>query len=337
MPTAPSKPGRTCPNCSAFVPVGRRSCISCRLEVSKMDGYLAAKNAAKKRGFATTQVENSGPPFFLRPGFIIKTLVVLAIVGGVAYLFRPKPPRYSFFPQSPTATVQDFLQDISAGDDKGFDRAYALVPDSVRDPKDSDEHENYVQIYDEMNKYFSAEFGPDWMTQTQLNPDPKDPNIIVAHVALETIHIHTADAVPADKKGQYGSRFGVTGIDEFNVAWAADFRQMEGIYGVVNGLTGSHSASDLIKSVAGTGMNNRHAPPMVKKIAILEVLRDPRNLNYRDVVQAYPFRTDPVVQNRLKMVASDSRYDDKVRQVAQECLDDRGGEWDQIKEEAGFE
>ena len=308
--SAPSKPGRTCPNCHAFVPAGRRTCLACRLEVSKMDGFLAAKNAAKKRGFASTQVENSGPPFFLRPGFIVKTVLLLAVIGLVAYYFRPRPPRYLMFPNTPTAAVQQFLQDISGGQDPDFDKAYALVPDSVRDPKNSDEHSDYVQIFDEMNKYFSNEFGPDWYTQTQLAPDAKDPNIIVAKVALETIHIHTADAVPAGKKAQDGAHFGVTAIDEFNVSWAAEFRQMEGLFAALKVVSyGDSAGGENLKAIMGTGESNRHDPPMIKKIRVLEVLRNPRAINYRDVVQAYPFRTDPVVQNRLKMITTDTRYD----------------------------
>ena len=335
MPTAPTKPGRTCPNCNAFVPAGRRSCISCRLEVAKMDGFLAAKNAAKRRGFSGTQVENNGPPFFLRGGFIAKVLFLLAIAAIVGYFFLPKPPRYMAFPGSPTATAQQFLQDISGGDDKGFNQAYALVPDSVRNPKSSDEHGDYVQIYDEMDKYFSDEFGPDWLTQTKLDADPNDPDIIVAHVALETIHIHTADQVPPDKKSQQGSHFGVTGIDEFSIAWAGDFQQMEGIMGSLHMLTGSDSAGRMLQGVLGAA-NNRHAPPMVKKIGILQVLRDPHYINYKDVVQAYPFRTDPVMQNRLELVTKDDRYDQQVRDVAQQVLDDKGPILDELKTEAGF-
>ncbi len=337
MPTAPPKPGRTCPNCSAFVPADRRACISCRLAVEKMDGFLAAQKAAKRRGFARTDVENSGPPFFLRVGFIIKAIFLLAIVAIVGYFFIPKPPRYMAFPNSPTGTVQQFLQDISAGDNPGFDKAYTLVPDSIRNLKNSDEHGDYVQIYDEMNKYFAGEFGTDWLTQTTFAADPNDPNVVVASVALETLHIHTADQVPPDKKSQQGSHFGITGIDEFSIAWAADFQQMEGIMGSLHMLTFGSGAGEQISGLISSFENNRHVAPMVKKIGVLEALHNPRNINYRQVMQAYPFRTDPVMRNRLALVTKDERYDEQTRSLAQQVLDDKGPILEELKTEAGFD
>src|SRR5215217_3091702 len=104
MPQAPvsNKPGRTCPNCHAFVPQGNPRCASCKLEVKQMDTFAAAKRAAMAKGKKGIQeASRTSPrvlPFFLRPGVIaLFILVVLAGVGGYK-LFGPKPPRYLTFP-----------------------------------------------------------------------------------------------------------------------------------------------------------------------------------------------------------------------------------------------
>jgi len=325
--SAPTKPGRTCPSCSAFVPAGRITCMSCHLAVSKMDGFLAAKTAAQNRGFSGN-VDTGERPFFLKTAFFVQVALLLIVAGAIYYFFFiPKPPRYLTFPATPEAAVQTYFQHISGGQDKDFDQAYALVPDSTRNKNNSDEHGDYLQIFDVMNNYFTGEFGDDWFSKTKFTADPNDPNTIIAQVALQTVHVHTAN----QSKNATGEapHYGITGMDEFDIAWAQDFRKMEGIYGVVRTAAGGQEGGvDLLKKVIGSG--NVNGPPMVKKINLLATVRNPREVSSQAILRLYPFRDDPVVRNRLQMIAGDERYGPAERERAQAVIDDKVPEEEKV-------
>ena len=97
---------------------------------------------------------------------------------------------------------------------------------------------------------------------------------------------------------------------------------MEGIKGFVRGMAGQ-GAVDNINLVIGASANNMHAAPMVKKVGILAVIRNPHTITWRSALQTYPFRADPVVRNRLKLILDDARYDTQVKEKAQEVLSDK--------------
>ncbi len=318
----------TCPNCHATITPGSRQCVICKLEVAKMSAFAAAKKAAQQRGFKTTAVETAETPAWRDPanlGRAVKIVCLLAFVGGIGWLgyhfFGPKPARYLQFPATAQAAATEFMTHI-AGGDATYDKAYFLVADTVRDTKASDERGDYVQVFHLLNRYLAAEFGADWITWTQCVPDPANPDVIVATVALETLHIRTAQQTPADKMQSQGAHYGILGIDEFDVQYAADMRQNALIRDILNGVAGSGAESNW-DAVFGANAANRHLPKFMTKMIVLQSLRNPRSANWKAVIQTDPLRTDPVIQARLKAILTDERYDKDVRNAAKEVLDDK--------------
>ena len=160
-----------------------------------------------------------------------------------------------------------------------------------------------------------------WLTHTKLAHDPADPAIIVVTVGPETLRIHTAQQTPKEKIAEQGPHFGITSIDNFDIADAADMQQIAGIEGFIGGVAGQ-GAVDNLEKVFGAFAANRRQPPMIKKIGLLSVNRDPRTASARSILHTHPFRNDPVVRNRLDMITKDQRYDNAVRERARMVLDD---------------
>jgi hypothetical protein len=321
---APARP--TCPNCHAAVAPGRRVCSVCRLEVSKMAAFAAAKKAAQQRGIKGTQVETRGPAVWRNPA-VIKLAILLLFVGSIAYLgyhfFGPKPPRYIQFKPTAVEAVREFLTLVNAGDEAHF-RAYDLVADSARQGMD-DPGGSFRQVFHNVNEYLSAELLKEWMSKTDLAADPNHPDLIVAKIDIETLHIRTAQVTPPDKLQKYGPHYGIVGIEEVSVYDAADLQKWA-IIGDYVGAAGGQGAMENLTSILSAGAANRHQPPFIKKIGLLMALRNPRSCNWRTVVQINPMRTDPVIEARLKAIVFDVRYDASVRTVAQEVLDDKVSE-----------
>src|SRR5215468_5211823 len=115
MPGSSTTAGRKCPNCGAVVPAGRRQCLSCKLEVSKMDGFEAAQRAARQRGVKKTEIETNAPKWWQRPGFYVKVVLLLLVVGGAYWFFQPKPPRYLQFPGTAQGAAEALTRHIAAG------------------------------------------------------------------------------------------------------------------------------------------------------------------------------------------------------------------------------
>ena len=322
MPPAAST--ATCPNCHAAISPGNRQCQVCKLEVSKMAAYAAAKKAAQQRGIKGTAVERREIPAWRSPGNIVKMVCLLAFLGGIGWLgyhfFGPKPPRYLKFPGTAQEAATQFLTNISGGD-ATYDQAYFLVADAARSTKADDDRGDYVQMFHILNTYLSAEFGPDWMTQTVVAPDPADPNLLIAKVSAETLHVHTAQQTPPDQMQKQGSHFGILRVDELDLDYVADLRRDAFVHDALN-FAGKGAASDW-DSILGATAANRRLPPFIKKIIILQSLRNPRSANWKSVVQANPYRTDPVFQARMRAIVADERYDVSVRNTAKEVLDDR--------------
>jgi hypothetical protein len=288
-----------------------------------MAAFAAAKKAAQQRGIKGTQVENAGIPLWRNPA-IIKFTFLLLVLAGIGYLgfhfFGPKPPRYLQFKPTAQEAVQEFLTLVNAGDEAHF-RAYNLVADSARSDLD-DPGGTFRQVFHNVNEYLSAELLKDWMSKTQLSPDPKDPDVIVAKIDIETLHIHTVQVTPPDKLKKYGPHYGIVGIGEVSVYDAAELQKMAIINDFVGGVAGRGAAENLT-SVLSAGAANRHQPPFIKKMDLLTALRNPRSTNWRTVVQTNPLRTDPVIQARLQAIVDDERYDTNVRNVAKEVLEDK--------------
>jgi hypothetical protein len=330
MPPAP--PAVACPNCYAAVAPGTSRCQVCKLEVSQMAAYAAAKKAAQQRGIKSTAVETNETPAWRNPVTLIKTVILLALlagVGGLGYhFFGPKPPRYLPFPATAQDATREFLTRLCAGD-AAHDGAYALIADAARNPRADDIRGDFLQVFHNLNDYLTAEFGNQWITQTKLAPDPADPNLIVAKVALETLHIRTAQQTPPDKMQQYGPHYGILGIDEIDVSWAADLRQMGAITGIVGGIAGRGAVNNL-NIIIGASEGNRHLPKFLKKMELLQILRNHWTATWKSVVHTCPFRDDPVVQARLTDIKNNDQYEPQVRDYARKVLEDKVAEEDKI-------
>jgi len=287
-----------------------------------MDAFAAAKRAAQQRGLraAEAPVDRGPSPLAIlwQPKLFLLIIVVALAGWGIYTVTRPKPPRWATFPTTGIDSAKLFLTRISAGDDDSYNQAYALIADSVRDPKDSEERGNYRQIFHNMNLYLSGEFDPGWIAKTQFEADPADPNLIIAHVDKETLHIRTA-AQSDPKWPELGSRYEVLGISEFDVRDAAAFRQMAGIEAIIRSSAGQ-GAVDNIDMIRGTGGAPRHETPMQKKVRLLPIVRNPHSVSWKAVVGLWPVRQDPVVRNRLEQIAGDDRYDNESRARAGDLL-----------------
>jgi len=290
-----------------------------------MAAFAAAKKAAQQRGIQATAVQSGETPAWRNPGTIVKTVFLLAFLAGIGWLgyhfFGPKPPRYLQFPSTARDAAQLFLTRVNGGD-ATFDQAYFLIADSARSPKASDDRGDYMQVCHTVDLYLAAEFGQDWITQTQLAPDPADPTIIVAKVALETLRIHTAQQTPPDRMAQYGPHFGILGIEEVDVAYAGELQHISAILNVVEGVAGTAALNNL-KTIIGAYESNRHLPLFIKKMELLSVLRNPHSATWKSIVQTDPMRNDPVVQARLAAIVQDDRYSSDVRDYAKKALEDK--------------
>ncbi len=319
---AGGKPTRTCPNCAASFAPTSKQCPVCKLETAKMDAFAAAKQAARKRGLQTTRVEGASTPFWRRP-VVIGGLLALLVVAFILFEFTgvARPPAWMQYPSTKEDAVKALFTDIAVGDDPGYDKAYALIAPSARNPEDSDEKGHYRQLYHEVYKYLSGEFGTGWASTLSVEQDPANTDNMIVHVGLETFHVETVLMTPPDKLTESNHHYATTGIGEVNIADAAGFQQMEGAMAVVGAEAGQAAVRN-IQSVLGAAGARHRETPMQTKMRLAPLLRDPRGINKYEVYQTWPVRKDPVVRNRLTAITSDGRYDQAIKDVATEVLND---------------
>jgi hypothetical protein len=339
----PSSLTSTCPNCGTSFARGTPQCPSCKLDVAKMSAFAAAKKAAQARGIKGTSVqtanrpdirglagESNATPSRFPPATILKTLLLLAFLAGIGYLgyhfFGPKPPRYLPFPATAQDAAKEFLTRI-AGGDTAHDSAYELIADSARKDAGDDPRGDFRQVFHAVNDYLVAELRPDWIDHTTLAPDPNEPDVIIARIDLETLRIRTAQQTAPELMKKYGPHYGVIGIVEVDVNWAAGLRQMGAITGIVRGVAGESAITNL-QTIIGASEANRRMPPFLKKMELLQVLRNHWAATWKSVVQTYPFRNDPVIRARLTDIKGNDQYDPGVREYAQKVLDNRVTEED---------
>ena len=189
----------------------------------------------------------------------------------------------------------------------------------------------YILSYDKEKKdpiWVSYELTAEELNSPQLKrsnkfaPDPDDPKKIIATIALETLHIRTAQQTPPDKMQQNGPHFGILGIEEVDVSYAGDLAQMAVIRDLIRAGAGQGALNNL-DTIIGANEANRHKPRFIKKMELLQVLRNPRATTGRSVLQAYALRDDPVIKARLKAIVGDERYDPPPREKATEVLADK--------------
>ncbi len=316
-------PGRACPNCGKFVPARRVLCPSCQLATSKMAGFEAAKRAAQKKGVASAK-DDAPAPLWRRPVPVIAVLLAVLIGAGIYAKFSaPKVPEWSKFPSTREDAVQQFLTHIAAGTDDEYNKAYALIAPSQHDPKANDESGDYRQLFNYVNKYLTGEFGDNWDKTAKIAQDATNPDLMVATVGLETLHVPVTQQTPTEIMGgnENNAHYAIIAIQEFNILDAAGFRSNEAQTAVVKSIAGQ-GAIDNLQTVMGAMGGTRRENPMQKKYRLLPILRNPREATWQAVVQTWPLRKDPVIRNRMEQIAGDDRYDPQVKKTAKEVLTD---------------
>jgi hypothetical protein len=287
-----------------------------------MDAFEAARRAAEAKGFKGTRVEDDRPPIYRRPGPIAAILLLLLIGVGVAYYgTRPiPPPAWTFYPRSREAAAREIMELIASGNDEQYSRAYARLDPTVRNPEDREERGQYRQIFHVIHQYSTGEFGDNWIATAKFAQDPANPEIVTVKVGAETLKVQTGLVTPPDAmdRGQ-PEHFAVRGIDDFGIAYAPGFQTTAARTNLIDAVVGPGSAQDL-RTILGATRQNRHETPMQTKVRMLPILRNPRETNYRTVLQTYPVREDPVMRARLEMIRDDTRYDNQVREGAEQVL-----------------
>jgi hypothetical protein len=316
------QPTRTCPNCAATFSAGSKQCPVCKLEASKMDAFAAAKQAARKKGLQTTKVEEAGTPLWRRP-IVIGGLAALLVAAFIVSKLTGAggPPAWTLYPSTKEGAVKQLFADIAVGDDPGYDKAYALIAPSSRNPDDSDEKGHYRQLYHEVYRYLSGEFGSDWLSTLQIEQDPTNSDLMIAHIGLETLHVPTVQETPADKLTDNNHHYAITGISEFDISDAAGFQQTAGVLAIVGAEAGQGAVRNLT-SVLGAAGASHHETPMQTKLRLLPIVRDPRVVSKYEIYQVWPIRKDPVVRHRLDAIMDDDRYPPELKEVAKEVLSD---------------
>jgi hypothetical protein len=317
-----SQSTRACPNCAATFSAGSRQCPVCKLEVAKMDAFAAAKQAARKKGLQTTKVQEAGTPVWRRP-IVIGVLLGLLLLAFIIAKFSGAggPPPWTQYPSTKEEVVKQLFTDIAVGDDPGYDKAYALIAPSARNPEDSDEKGHYRQLDHEVYRYLSGEFGADWLSTLQIEQDPTNSDMMIAHVGLETLHVPVVLETPADKLNDNNHHYAITGIQEFDISEAAGFQQTAGVMAVLGAEAGQGAVRNLTAVIGAAGASH-HESPMQTKLRLLPILRDPRMLSKYEIYQTWPIRKDPVVRHRLDAIVEDDRYPPELKEVAKEVLND---------------
>ena len=319
---AGGKPTRTCPNCAASFSPSSKQCPICKLETEKMDAFAAAKQAARKRGLQTTKVEEASTPLWRRPAFIGGLLALLLIGAVVFKLMGPGgPPPWMAYPSTKEDAVKALFADIAVGDDPGYDKAYGLIDPKSRDPDDTDEKGHYRQLYHEVYRYLSGEFGSGWLSTLTIEQDAANSNLMIAHVGLETLHVPVVQETPPDKLNDSNHHYAVTGIQEFDIHDAAGYQKTAGVMAVVGAEAGAGAVRSLTAVIGAAGASG-HETPMQTKLRLLPILRDPRETTKYVIYQTWPVRKDPVVRHRLDAINGDDRYPMEFKEVAKEVLND---------------
>jgi hypothetical protein len=287
-----------------------------------MAAFAAAKQAARKKGLQTTQVESAGTPLWRHPLILAGIAALLLAAFIVAKLTGVTgPPPWSLYPSTKEAAVQQLFTDIAVGDDPGYDKAYALIAPSARNPDDSDEKGHYRQLYHEVYRYLSGEFGADWLSTLQIEPDATNSDLMIAHIGLETLHVPVVQQTPPDKLTGSNTHYALTGISEFDISEAAGFQKTAGVMAVLGAEAGQAAVRNLTAVIGAAGASGRETP-MQTKLRLLPILRDPRVLSKYEIYQTWPIRKDPVVRHRVQTIVDDDRYPMELKEVAKEVLTD---------------
>jgi len=293
------------------------------MEVAKMEEFAAAKKAAEAKGLGKTVVIGNQKSLWrrwVRPEVIVLAVLVVVMVW---WMTRPgPPPAWTRFPDSPMEAAEQLVRLVAMETNESSDKAYALVPPAARDADMEDEQGLYRQLFLTMNHYLRDEFGADWMTRATFAVAKENADVIEVHIDAETLHVRTVLVTPSEKQNETNRRYGIAGISEFDVRDAAGFQKMGAISGVTRGYGGEGAVGNL-QAVLAAGARQRESA-MQTKLRLLPILRDPRraNGNRFALIQTWKVRQDPVIRQRLEMIANSDLYDREIQQTAKDVLRD---------------
>jgi hypothetical protein len=302
-------------------------CLVCRLEVSKMD---ALEGDARKRRAREERRREAGPPWWTSKAVIFGALLLVAAILAVVFSGSQKKPAWMNYPLGKEHAINTFMIDVANGQPADLDNAYKLMAPTVIHPNNADDQAAWEQLYVEINKYLTGEFGADWPSHMTVNPSPDDSDLMEVHVDVETLHVRLALQTPTSALTGSNARYAIVGVNEFDISSAQAFQAREAQMGVIRGIAGAGAVKNLqgIIAAAGNGGRNQHETRMQTKLRILPNLRDPRSVYPQTVLQAWVVRKDPVIRRRLTMITQDDRYTSQVQQYAKEVLDNRVHEVD---------
>ncbi len=308
---------RECPKCGALVPAGHGRCLVCRLERSQMDEVERELGPARRRAEARAQ---AGPAWW-KSRWALGLMALLVLAALIVAFIPGKPARgwWLDYPAGKSEAVRSFLSMVSTGSDVDLKDAYKILAPSVKHPKDGEDEAKYAQVFTELTKYLTGEFGPDWQKEVKVEESSDESNLMLAHVGAETLHIRVENETPVKVAGP--ARYGIVGVDEFDVADAAGFQQMEGTLGAMRMLGASKGQVAQLSSVLAAG-HPRHETRMQTKVRLLPTLRNPRLLSRRVLLETWIVRKDPVIRRRLQMIMDDGRYEQATRDSAKAVLQD---------------
>jgi hypothetical protein len=244
-PSAPKPLPDFCPACGAPTLPGRRICIKCNRDMTKLDKLLAMRAANAK---ASTEAKvGVAVGIFLKVAVIVIVLGAFAFIGwGIYASVNPGGP-FDDYPVKRADAVHDILADIQTGTDKSYKKAFELVSFRERATNNPNEDQLYKMVYKKMHDEFAQKYGNDWLSTVKIEnaePDSTEevvpftvtmPNGDVYHVDTEAqISVTQAVAnltVRRDKPEYHenGKRhFGILEIEEYTVHPHTNMQDMAG-------------------------------------------------------------------------------------------------------------
>ena len=223
-----------CPACNAPTLPGRRICIKCNRDMTKLDKLLAMRaenskvSAEEKVGAAIGKI--------IKLVVIVVVVAALAFVGWGMYVSVNPPGPFAQYPTKRADAVQQILAHIQEGTDKSYKNAFNLISFRERATNNPNEDGLYKMVYKRMHDEFAQKYGNDWLSTAKIeNPDIANhdeivpftltmPNGDVYHIDTEAqISVTQAVAnltVRRDKPEYFenGKRhFGILEIEEYTV------------------------------------------------------------------------------------------------------------------------
>jgi hypothetical protein len=193
---------KNCPNCGHAMLPGRRICIKCNRDVTRMDKLLAMRAGDELPPEKAEVIAGI-------VGRVMKYTLILVVVGVVVFLawgawlmFTPAGP-FDEYPKTRNAAVSEFLGYIAKGTEKSYHNAFLLVSFRVRSTNNAQEEQLYRGRFIRMHDDFLKKYGADWPSRAKIeNMSPADTTgdaIFEISIGPDAYHIETQVQIPFDE------------------------------------------------------------------------------------------------------------------------------------------